>query len=147
MADYYTQTSEYSPAAFDIPTQNLTKTPTQNPTQNQTNVNVPQNVSNKNYTYDQNSFNIDFKKIILLGIKYLIEGLAIAFVAYYIGRRRIDFKEIVILGIIAAFVFAILDNFSPLIAIGARFGAGFAIAQGLFGVTPGLFGTIAGPLF
>ena len=78
--------------------------------------------------------NIDLKDLLSRAIKYLIEGLAVAFVAYYfIGVGRLNVKEILMLGITAAFVFAILDTFSPTTSAGVRFGSGWAIGHGLVG--------------
>jgi len=152
MADYYT--TEYSPSsnryqnpAVQIDPQALAQRQAaavaaqqQAPVQVQPQVQVPAS----QYTYNSNSFNLNFKEILKKAIKYLVEGLAVAFVAYYfIGKGKLNIQDIVLLGITAAFVFAILDTFSPTIALGARFGAGFGIGQGLFGVGPGL---IAGPI-
>ena len=80
------------------------------------------------------AFQSDFTEIFKRVVKYLVEGLAVAFVAYYfVGRNKLDIRDIVMLGITAAFVFAILDVFSPTVSLGVRFGAGFGIGQGLFG--------------
>lgn len=95
------------------------------------------------FRYSQDTFSINFKDILKRVVKYLVEGLAVAFVAYYfIGKHKLDMKDIVMLGITAAFVFAILDTFSPTISLGARFGAGFGIGQGLFGVGPAAAGAL-----
>lgn len=89
------------------------------------------------YKYNTDTFNISYKDILKRAVKYLIEGLAVAFVAYYfVGKNKLNIKDIVILGITAAFVFAILDTFSPTVSLGVRFGAGFGIGQGLFGLNP-----------
>lgn len=94
------------------------------------------------YFYTGDTFHINFKDILKRALKYFIEGLAVAFVAYYfVSKGRLNIKDIVMLGITAAFVFAILDTFSPTISLGARFGAGFGIGQGLFGLNPALIGT------
>lgn len=130
MADYYTN-SEYSPVSPSRYQDQIVQ-----PVQTVQNVApVPQvPVGPVNYKYSTGKFHVDWKEIIKRGIKYLVEGLAVAFVAYYfIGRGRLNIKDIVMLGITAAFVFAILDTFSPTIALGTRFGAGFGIGQGLFG--------------
>lgn len=101
--------------------------------------------NSQNYKYNSHKFTLNFKEILKRAVKYLLEGLAVAFIAYYfIVKGKLDIKEIVALGITAAFVFAILDTFSPTIALGARFGAGFGIGQGLFGLAPGSF--LAAPM-
>lgn len=60
-------------------------------------------------------------------IKYLLEGLAVAVAAYLIPRKKVDPKEIVLIALTAAAVFAVLDQFAPQVAIGARQGTGFGI--------------------
>lgn len=163
MGDYYTNTSEYSPNQKYIEQPSVTQSHVvEQPSVAQSHVvqqpNVisstpylPQNYLSQNYLsqdhlpkqykYNKDVFNIDFRDILKRAIKYLIEGLAVAFVAYYfIGKGKLDIKDIVMLGITAAFVFAILDTFSPTVALGARFGAGFGIGQGLFGLNPAILG-------
>ncbi|XWV26375.1 hypothetical protein QJ857_gp0698 [Tupanvirus soda lake] len=147
MGDYYTN-SEYSPAVSTRYTDQPIVQPQVVQQQQAPNVVAPPQflqqgpvANQRQYRYNNDTFNIDFKDIIKRGIKYLVEGLAVAFVAYYfIGRGRLDIKDIVMLGITAAFVFAILDTFSPTISLGARFGAGFGIGQGLFGLNPAIIG-------
>lgn len=85
------------------------------------------------YVYNNNIFNMNWQEIIRRALKYLLEGLAVAFVAYYFLRNRLPWTDILKLAITAAFVFAILDTFSPTISFGARFGAGWGIGQGLVG--------------
>jgi hypothetical protein len=80
-----------------------------------------------------NPYTWDTKEIMKRGFKYLLEGMAVAAVAYFIGK--LNSKEVLSLGITAAFVFAILDTMSPTISLGARFGTGFTIGQGLLGGT------------
>ncbi|AVL94768.1 hypothetical protein ma382 [Moumouvirus australiensis] len=104
----------------------------------------PTTLANPNdpaYRYNSSHFQWDFGEILRRAVKYLIEGLAVAFVAYYfVGKGKLNIRDIVMLGITAAFVFAILDVFSPTVALGARFGAGFGIGQGLFGLNPAVIG-------
>ena len=103
----------------------------------------PESKDNSQYKYNKTKFNLELRDVLVKIVKYLVEGLAVAFVAYYlVGRNKLNIRDIVILGITAAFVFAILDIFTPTIALGARFGAGFGIGQGLFGFAPAM---IAGP--
>lgn len=70
-------------------------------------------------------------------VKYLLEGLAVAVAAYYIPRRTVDLKEIGIIALTAAAVFAVLDQFAPSVALGARQGSGFGIG---YNITHGLEG-------
>lgn len=60
-------------------------------------------------------------------IKYLLEGLAVAAAAYLIPRKKVTITEVVLIALTAAAVFAILDQFAPLVAVGARQGTGFGI--------------------
>lgn len=91
-----------------------------------------------NYNYNLNPMSTDYKSFIKRAIKYLVEGIAVALVAYYFTKGKLDAKEIILLGITAAFVFAILDTVSPTVSMGARLGAGFGIGQTMFGLTPAL---------
>lgn len=59
--------------------------------------------------------------------KYLLEGLAVAFAAFFIPQRKMELMEIVLIGLTAAATFSTLDVFSPSIAAGARQGSGFGI--------------------
>lgn len=60
-------------------------------------------------------------------VKYLLEGLAVAVAAYLIPKKSVQPKEIALIGLTAAAMFAVLDQFAPLVAVGARQGAGFGI--------------------
>jgi hypothetical protein len=154
MEDYYTNTSEYSPASAKYSEHPVMQQIVQQPLLGQQappfisqqsppfigqQAPMPGPAIGRQYKYNSDTFHMDFKDILKRAIKYIVEGLAVAFVAYYfIARGRLDIKDIVMLGITAAFVFAILDTFSPTISLGARFGAGFGIGQGLFGLNPNL---------
>lgn len=63
--------------------------------------------------------------------KYLLEGLAVAAAAFYIPRKNVNLKEVAMIALTAAAVFAILDQFSPSVAGGARSGSGFGIGYNL----------------
>lgn len=60
-------------------------------------------------------------------IKYILEGFAVALAAYAIPQKRVDPQEIAVISLVAAAVFAVLDQFAPAVASGARQGAGFGI--------------------
>lgn len=66
-------------------------------------------------------------------VKYLLEGLAVAAAAFYIPRVKSDLREIAMIALTAAAVFAVLDQFAPRVAVGARQGAGFGIGFKLVG--------------
>jgi ABC-type Co2+ transport system permease subunit len=65
--------------------------------------------------------------------KYLLEGLAVAVAAYVLPQRGLKLQEIVLVALTAAATFAVLDQFSPSVASGSRFGAGFATGTQLVG--------------
>jgi len=76
--------------------------------------------------------NIFISKLTLANIiKYIIEGLVIAIVAYAIPSRRTNIKELVIIGGIAAASFFLLDAFTPDISKGSRLGVGFGTGMNL----------------
>jgi hypothetical protein len=64
-------------------------------------------------------------------VKYLLEGIAVAIVAYYIPQRKTSPTEIAIIAFTAALTFLILDVFSPGVAAGTRQGAGFGVGYRL----------------
>ncbi len=66
-------------------------------------------------------------------VKYLIEGLAVAGVAYLTLKGKSSAKDIALLGVTAACIFAILDLFAPAVGVASRQGAGFATGAALVG--------------
>lgn len=92
-----------------------------------------QRIADSQFAYNYNPFTYNYTDIFQRAVKYILEGLAVAVVAFTFTRGKLDWKEIVMLGVTAAFVFAILDTFSPTISLGARFGAGFGIGQSILG--------------
>ena len=134
MADYYGNTSDYSAsmaAPFVPEMSTLPQEPLDIPVRHNP-------VVQPTMQYNASPFDFNTTNIITRAIKYLFEGLAVAFVAHTFTRGKLELKEVVMLGITAAFVFAILDTFSPTVSLGARFGAGFGIGQSIFGVAPGM---------
>lgn len=95
--------------------------------------------------YNMDSLNVNLRDIMKRAVKYLLEGLAVAFVAHYFTKGKLDAKEVIMLGVTAAFVFAILDTFSPTISLGARLGAGFGVGQTMFGLNP-MMGAAGAPM-
>jgi len=71
-------------------------------------------------------------------IKYLVEGLMVALVAYAIPKRSLNFEEIIMIALTAAATFAILDTYLPAMSIMTRGGAGFGIGANLVGFPGGL---------
>ena len=65
-------------------------------------------------------------------IKYLVEGMAVAVAAYYIGRKT-SINETLVIGLTAAVTFLTLDLLAPSLGEHARHGAGFGIGQAQVG--------------
>jgi hypothetical protein len=78
----------------------------------------------------------DFEEMLKLVMKYLIEGLVVAFVAFVFPKKKLDLEEVVIVALTAASTFAVLDVFlgnSNPITQGTKSGLGMAIGSGLAG--------------
>jgi len=75
--------------------------------------------------------------LLAIATKYIIEGIAIALVAFYVplmfktSLRKPTMYEIFGLAVTAALTMLILDVYSPNVAFGARLGAGFEIGKGV----------------
>jgi len=76
---------------------------------------------------------LDFSELFKRFIKYIIEGLCVAIVAYSIPSRSLKFDEIALISLVAAATFTILDVYVPSLAVSARTGAGFGIGANLVG--------------
>jgi DNA-binding Lrp family transcriptional regulator len=69
-------------------------------------------------------------------MKYLVEGIVVGFAAYLIAggnKKKLDVEEVLMIGLTAAAVFAVLDMFSPGIAVATRTGAGLGMGANLVG--------------
>lgn len=71
--------------------------------------------------------------ILARAIKYLLEGLAVAVVAYMIPGKVLKLSEIGMIALTALATFAILDIYAPSVGASARTGAGFGVGAGLVG--------------
>ena len=76
---------------------------------------------------------IDLKELLKRAIKYVIEGVMVALVAYSIPKRTLNLDEIAVVALTAAATFAILDTYVPSMAVQARSGAGFGVGANLVG--------------
>ena len=76
---------------------------------------------------------IDLKELLKRAIKYVVEGLMVALVAYSIPKRSLNLDEIALIALTAAATFSILDTYVPSMATQARSGAGFGIGANLVG--------------
>tara|TARA_B100000427_G_C14950640_1_gene352304 strand:+ start:80 stop:331 length:252 start_codon:yes stop_codon:yes gene_type:complete len=77
--------------------------------------------------------NPDMGELVKRAIKYLVEGLMVAIVAFVIPQKPLKFDEIAIIALMAAATFSILDTFVPTMGASARTGAGFGIGANLVG--------------
>ena len=80
----------------------------------------------------------DVSELVKRLIKYLVEGLMVALVAYAIPKKSLDLEEIGMIALAAAATFSILDTYIPTIGATARSGAGFGIGANLVGFPGGL---------
>jgi len=71
--------------------------------------------------------NVDFADAAPMLIKYVLEGLAVAFVAFWLTGRKTKVADIMSIAAAATATFFILDRFSPGVAAGTRQGAGFGV--------------------
>ena len=76
---------------------------------------------------------IDWGELARRAMKYLIEGLMVAFAAYAIPnwKRQLKLDEIIMLAVTATATFSILDTYVPSMAVSARSGAGFGIGANM----------------
>jgi len=76
---------------------------------------------------------VDMNDILARAVKYLLEGLAVAIVAYMIPGKVLKMSEIGMIALTALATFAILDIYAPSVGASARTGAGFGVGAGLVG--------------
>ncbi len=76
---------------------------------------------------------VDMNDILARAVKYLLEGLAVAIVAYMIPGKVLKLSEIGMIALTALATFAILDIYAPSVGASARTGAGFGVGAGLVG--------------
>ena len=75
----------------------------------------------------------DVQELVKRVVKYLIEGVVVAIVAFSIPKQTLNIEEITIIGLVAALTFSILDVFVPAMGATARTVAGFVFVVTLFG--------------
>jgi hypothetical protein len=81
----------------------------------------------------ESSYSFDVKEIFVRIMKYFVEGLVVAAVAFLMPGKKLAATEIVMIGLVAAATFALLDLFAPSIGASARVGAGFGVGANLVG--------------
>lgn len=75
--------------------------------------------------------NFDFGEMIKRVIKYLIEGIIVAIVAFAIPKHSLKLEEIMVIALCAAATFSILDVFLPAMGQGVRQGASLGVGLNL----------------
>lgn len=80
----------------------------------------------------------DFNELVKRVVKYLVEGIVVALVAFAVPKKSLNVEEVVIIALTAAATFSVLDVFVPTMASSARGGAGFGIGANLVGFPGGL---------
>jgi hypothetical protein len=73
----------------------------------------------------------DLAEFVKRAIKYLLEGLVVAFVALLVPRKALQVEEIVVIAMTAAAGFAVLDIFIPSMGSSMRQGAGLGLGFNL----------------
>ncbi len=84
-----------------------------------------------------NQITLDGKEILKRILKYIMEGLVVAFAAFFIPGKRLNAQEIAVIGIVAAATFSVLDLFAPAVGNSMRQGAGFGVGMNLVGFPNG----------
>lgn len=74
---------------------------------------------------------LDLGELVRRAIKYLVEGLMVAIVAFAIPKRSLNVDEVALIALTAAATFSILDTYLPSMAVSARTGAGFGVGANL----------------
>ena len=78
------------------------------------------------------SATFDFKEVMTRFLKYLLEGLVVAFAIILIpSKTKMEPMEVFLIATIAATTFSTLDLFAPSIGISMRQGAGFGMGANL----------------
>ena len=83
-------------------------------------------------------YKFDYSEAAFRLIKYLAEGLVIAFIAIILPKNKLEWNEIWLLALTAACTFAILDLLSPTISKSARQGVGLGAGFSLVGFPIGI---------
>lgn len=78
-------------------------------------------------------YTLDIWEALTRLIKYMLEGLAVAIVAYILPKSKLQPSEIMFIALSAACVFSILDLLAPAMSNGARQGVGLGAGFNLIG--------------
>ena len=77
--------------------------------------------------------NLDTRELCKRVIKYVLEGLMVAFAALVLPQKTMKVEDVLGLALVAAATFAVLDMYAPNTATTARQGAGVGIGANLVG--------------
>jgi hypothetical protein len=69
-------------------------------------------------------------------VRYILEGIVIAIVAYVIPNRRTKLNEVAVISVVAALSLFVLDVFANDVGKGTRLGAGLGIGYNLATAAP-----------
>ena len=75
----------------------------------------------------------DMNEFVKRAVKYLVEGIMVAFACYAIPKGKLTMQEVALIALCAAATFSILDTFLPSMGVSARTGAGFGLGANLVG--------------
>lgn len=78
-------------------------------------------------------YSFDLQEVITRLVKYIVEGLAVALVAYLLPSKSLPREEIMLLALTAAAIFSILDLLAPSISSTVRGGVGYGFGFRLAG--------------
>lgn len=78
-------------------------------------------------------YKLDTNELMTRLVKYLIEGLVVAIVAYILPSKSLSTQEVILLALVAASIFSVLDLLAPSIAASTRQGVGLSAGFGLMG--------------
>jgi hypothetical protein len=56
---------------------------------------------------------LHFQEVMKRVIKYLVQGLMVAFACFAIPKQMLEFEEIALIALVAAATFSILDTYIP----------------------------------
>ena len=73
----------------------------------------------------------DLNEILMRVLKYVVEGLVVGLAVWLAARGRLNAVEIIMVGLTAAATFAVLDMYTPGVAMSARVGTGLGIGANI----------------
>jgi ABC-type Co2+ transport system permease subunit len=77
---------------------------------------------------------IDIGELVKRIIKYLVEGLIVAIVAFVIPKRSLNVEEIILIALTAAATFSILDTYLPSVGASTKSGLGLGLGIRMSGL-------------